>query len=166
MSKAVLTWIESAGGPLILLEGRLLSDWHGIETDDYDRACGIDDYLGLLNVGSGRALVLGEEPMPTAWLSEPGMLVRWQYADDNESVVEAIADLSKASWEETGIVLDVSDSSLVLFDATCPGKDPDCNRTGCKLNIVLKEQRYLIETAHYTPDENTALILHRLISHG
>lgn len=166
MSKAELTWIESAGGPLLLLEEHLLSHWHGIETDDYDRACGIDDYLGLLDVGSGRALVLGEEPMSTAWLSEPGMFVRWQYADDNESVEEAIADLSKASWEATAIVVDVTDSSLVLFDAACSGEDPDCNRSGCKLNIALKEKRYLIETAHYTPDENTALILHRFISHG
>src|SRR5687767_15306764 len=108
MSKAELTWITSAGGPLILLEKQLLSHWHGTETDDYDRSCGIDDYLGLLDVGSGRALVLGEEPMPTAWqfLSGPaeGMLIRWQWADDDESVVEAIADLSKASWEATGIV--------------------------------------------------------------
>jgi hypothetical protein len=167
MSERELTWIESAGGPLILLEEHLLSHWHGIQTDDYDRACGIDDYLGLLDVGSGRALVLGEEPMPTAWqpLSAPaeGMFVRWQYADDNESVVEAIADLSKASWEVTGIVYDLTGSSLLLFDATCPGEDPDCNRTGCKLNIVLKEKRYLIETANYTPDDNTALILHRFV---
>jgi len=170
MSKAELTWITSAGGPLILLEEHLLSHWHGINTGDYDRACGIDDYLGLLDVGSGRALVLGEEPMPTAWLplsgSAEGMVVRWQWADDDESVVEAIADLSKASWEATGIVFDVADRSVVLFDATCSGKDPDCNRTGCKLNIVLKEKRYSIETAHYTPDENTALILHRFVGHG
>lgn len=172
MSKAELTWITSAGGPLILLEEHLLSHWHGIKTDDYDRACGIDDYLGLLDVGPGRALVLGEEPMPTAWqpLSGPaegmpaeGMFVRWQWADDDESVVEAIADLSKAPWEPTGIVFDVTDGSLLLFDATCPGKDPDCNSTGCKLNIVLKEKQYLLETAHYTPDENTALILHRFV---
>ncbi len=170
MNKAELTWIESAGGPLILLEEQLLSHWHGIDTDDYDRACGIDDYLGLLDVGSGRALVLGEEPMRTAWqpLSGPaeGMLVRWQWADDDESVVEAIAELSKVSWEATGIVFDLTDNSLVLFDAACPGDDPDCNTTGCKLNIVLKEKRYLIETAHHTPDENTALFLHRFVIRG
>ena len=168
MSKAELTWIESAGGPLILLEEPLLSHWHGIDTDDYDRSCGIDDYLGLLDVGSGRALVLGEEPMATAWqlLSGPaeGVLVRWQFADDEASVVEALADLSKVSWEATGIVFDVADSSLVLFDAACPGKDPDCNSTGCKLNILLNEKQYLIETAHYTPNENTALFLHRFVS--
>ncbi len=161
-----LSWITSAGGPLLFLEEHLLPHWHGYDTSDYDRACSIKDYLGLLEVGPGQGLVLGEEPMPTAWRSFPrppgGMFIRWQWADDDDSVVRAIADLEKVSWEATGIVFDVANSSLVLFDAVCSGQDPDCNTTGCRLNIRLEEGHYFIQTAHYQPDENTALILHRL----
>lgn len=162
-----LTWITSAGGPLLFLEEHLLAHWHGYDTSDYDRVCSINDYLGVLDVGPGQGLVLGEEPMPTAWRSFPewpgGMFIRWQWAEDDNSVLEAIADLQRVSWEPTGIVFDVANTSLLLFDAVCPGKDADCNRTGCRLSIRLKEGQYFIETAHYQPDESTALILHRLM---
>ncbi len=141
---------------------------HGIDTSDYDRACAIDDYLGLLDIGPGQGLALGEEPMPTAWRSFPewagGMFVRWQWADDDDSVVNAIAELREVSWEPTEIVFSVANTGLVLFDSACPGKDPDCNQTVCRLNIKLKEVRYDIETAHYQPNENIALILHRLMT--
>ncbi len=81
-----LLWMESGGGPLLLVPGEYLPFWGGIDppTDgrqivahfryggddapatDYDRACDVDDYLGVIEVGSGCGVVLGDEPLPTA----------------------------------------------------------------------------------------------------
>ena len=44
-----------------------------VETDpndpatDYDRACDVNYYLGLIEIGAGKGLVLGGEPLSTAW---------------------------------------------------------------------------------------------------
>ncbi|MGI8882844.1 MAG: Imm21 family immunity protein, partial [Pyrinomonadaceae bacterium] len=92
------TWVSGDGGPLILMEQKYLTTWEGsdepsngrvIEANsqwvldvitDYDRACSIEDYLGLINVGEGKAIVLGGDEMATTWfpLSEnsEGILIR------------------------------------------------------------------------------------------
>jgi hypothetical protein len=79
-----LIWIESAGGPLILLGEHHLNVWSGIfnkslyakgivvevydfmdaHEADYGKACRVNDYLGII----GKAFILGEEPMPTTIL--------------------------------------------------------------------------------------------------
>jgi hypothetical protein len=69
-----INWVCSAGGPLIVVPAEIAHHWRGVEgwfpsedvrqmsdefASDYARACGIDDYLGMLEVGPGRALILG-----------------------------------------------------------------------------------------------------------
>jgi hypothetical protein len=82
-----LKWIESTGGPLLLLERALLPYWHGsfgntTAATDYDRACEIADYVGAIEVGSGIGVVLGEEPFSTTWWRSSeelrnSCIVRW-----------------------------------------------------------------------------------------
>src|SRR5438270_663817 len=82
-----LTWMDTELGPLLLVPGEHLSSWEGIDppsagrhveakfrshdpndpATDYDRACDIKDYLGLIEIGAGKGLVLGGEPLSTAW---------------------------------------------------------------------------------------------------
>jgi hypothetical protein len=63
---ANLKWIESDGGPLVLMSRELLPYWGGYDqfdldpldpAHDYGRACSVNDYLGVLPVGPGDALV-------------------------------------------------------------------------------------------------------------
>ncbi len=75
MERSNLLWVHSNGGPLILLSEHLLNYWDGINppkdgrqieatfrwgphsaATDYDRACDVSDYMGLLEVGPGAAL--------------------------------------------------------------------------------------------------------------
>ncbi|MFF8029244.1 Imm21 family immunity protein [Streptomyces sp. NPDC007896] len=59
-------WIESGGGPLIVIPEASLSAWRGAGGDDwedYDRACDVDGHVGLIAVGQSRALVLGFDPV-------------------------------------------------------------------------------------------------------
>ena len=185
---STLEWVNSEGGPVILMEKPLLRYWNGcfstsklfgsvsglpgdedsqkVQSDnggnltDYDRACEVDDYLGLIGVGPGLALVLGDEPMQTAWrplLESGAMLIRWHWANDEDSVVKALSDLSNAIWQSSDLILPVSGDPLILFDSASPGSDIEKS-----LEIDLPKRQYSIDTAHYQPNKETSLFLHRL----
>ncbi|HUQ32045.1 MAG TPA: Imm21 family immunity protein [Pyrinomonadaceae bacterium] len=164
-----VVWIESAGGPLLLLEENLLAHWHGCFSNsedtptDYDRACDVDGDIGIIAVGSGQGIVLGEEPFSTAWwplakLGE-GLLVRWVYAESEAAVIRALENLPSAAWLRTDVEFQVSNGKLLLFDAACSGSDIDE-----RLEIEIRKGCYVAETLPYQPDEQTSLILHRFVA--
>lgn len=110
-------WIESTGGPLLLLEGALLPQWHGSfgnsdAVTDYDRACQIEDYVGTVEVGGGFGLVLGEEPFPTTWWRSDhqarSFLVRWVCAENEAEAHGALSSLPfDIAWQSTDIQLEI-----------------------------------------------------------
>ena len=177
-----MNWINSRGGPLLLLPQNLMPYWKGIESpddgreieatfrwdkqagaSDYDRACDIQDYTGIIRIGSGEGLVLGEEPFATTWEPFPetigGILVRWVYAPSAQIVKEFLLHLPQdLRWESKGQIY-FSQGLLVLFDSAEPGDEI----IGEKLEIKLVEGTFEIETYHYKPDDETSLILHKLI---
>jgi len=170
-------WISSEGGPLLILPRSLVPAWGGIDAPDdvvpafesgtfvtdYDRACAVDDYLGLISVANGRGLVLGDEPMLTTWLPDAaypdtaGILVRWVYAETFDSVYRHLQFLSPDLWSPSGLSFDVPDNLLCLFDAALSADEVD-NRY---LPIHLVPHVYDLWTAIYQPDQHTSLILHR-----
>src|SRR5947209_6469559 len=93
-----MNWIESAGGPLILIPRAVLGQWGGasLQTpmvgDDYGRACAVRDYLGKIPVSDSFALVLGDTPDRNTVLEiEPGTaILRWGYADSEEQILDAV----------------------------------------------------------------------------
>lgn len=161
-----LKWIGSYGGPFLLLEEQLLNQWRGVHVknsqvleSDYDRACNIADYVGLVSVGSDFGIVLGDEPFMTIWYSpEPnnGLIVRWVYAENEASVIAALTNWQNIKWEETELKVHFQDGKLVLFDAACEGIG-----LSYKIEIEIPAGDYQIETCHYKPDAETYLILHR-----
>ena len=175
-------WIESAGGPLILLPLSDLSLWEGSrppsagrtveanfrwndESDpatDYDRACDIKDLLGIVQVGQVEALVLGDEPLPTAWLpykGRPGgVAVRWRYADNEQSVASRLAEILAHEAAEPAVTLHVPSSTLLMFDSAVAGADLE---TAEGLLIELQPATYRVSSAEFNPDERTSLLLHR-----
>ncbi|MCQ8773070.1 Imm21 family immunity protein [Streptomyces telluris] len=73
--------MESLGGPLIAVPVSLLAEWGGCSenwgeesspVEDYDRACAVEGWAGLLDVGrrGGQALVLADEPATSRYLPE------------------------------------------------------------------------------------------------
>lgn len=162
-----LSWIESTGGPLLLLERELLPYWHGILENgvtgtDYDRACRIADYVGAIEVGPGVGLILGEEPFSTTWWQSEDLLnsflVRWVCAEDEAKVRAVLSSLSSGNqWQPTDVRILV-DSELILFDSSCPGTDIDDY-----LTIKIAAGRYTVETLYYSPNDELSLILHRFV---
>ena len=174
-----LRWVESEGGPLLLLPDDLLGFWEGvrrpprfrtIEADfrwsaetgptDYDRACDVNDYLGLIEVGPGHGLVLGDAPLRTTWFGDGqhsgGYLVRWVQANSDAEVRQIMTtDLSTLPWVD-GASLDVEAVPLVLFDSGLPGDQVGEDA----LRIRLAKGRYVVSTAEYAGDNDVRLLLH------
>lgn len=175
-------WIESGGGPLLFVSRDLIGFWEGArdvapfreanadsrwrqggKATDYDRACDIDDLIGVIGVGPGTALVLGDEPLPTTWIAEKtggGTLVRWVAADDDESALALAHEASAGADWAPGPLLEVADQPLVLFDSAIAGDE----RPRDELEVVLSAGRYRVYTARMQGDDGEAeVLLHRLI---
>ena|SRR5437868_2730474 len=126
-----MNWIESAGGPLILIPRAALGQWGGasLQTpmvgDDYERACAISDYVGKINLGNSVALVLGDTPDSTTVLeTELGTaLLRWRYADSEEQVLDSVRTKLKKAGTIQDLDYEVQESDHVLIDSAWSGTD-------------------------------------------
>jgi hypothetical protein len=128
---------------------------------DYDRACDIKDYTGLIPVGCGHALVLGDEPLMTCWWpsrENGGLLVRWVCAD-SEQFLQYLQGLVDVRFTSSPHVLEVVEREHRLFDAAVPGSDV---RPNAALLVELEPGSYEVATGRFTPDSRTELLLHRL----
>ncbi|MFE9762932.1 immunity 21 family protein [Streptomyces sp. NPDC005808] len=148
-------WVESGGGPLIAIPETVLSFWSGADGDemysDYDRACDVDGFIGLVPVGDTRALVLGDEPASTSFLPEHSTFVRWCAADSAEELLACVpAALEAAVWEPD-VHWNVP-GPVVLFDAAWPGTAS--TRTD-HLRVGLEPGRYAVRATYVEPGPET-----------
>ena len=171
------TWVSGDGGPLVLMEQKYLANWEGSDAPsngrvveansrwgleiatDYDLACDVEDYLGLINVGEGKALVLGDGEWATTWVSlfenEEGILIRWVYGNSDSEVINfAKTALDKIKKDED-VEFAVEDSGLILFVAAESGND----KIYPKLEFSLSNGHYNISTIE-REDEQTSVICH------
>jgi len=165
-TSAPLTWVESAGGPLLVVPASALSHWGGSTDDDgpvetwgdYGRACAVEGYIGLLSVGGQQALVLGDEPATTAYLPAERLFLRWAAADSEAELVAAAkrALQGHVQWEED-LVWDIREP-VVLFDPAWPGSEiePDNH-----LVLDIEPGRYRVR-ATYVEDRSNWMFLVRL----
>jgi len=160
--QGAVEWVESGGGPLIAIPEVVLPFWAGADGDDlstdYDRACDVDGFIGLLPVGDSRALVLGDEPAATAFLPEHSTFVRWCAAGSEDELLAGVpAALKTAVWEPE-VTWDVP-GAVVLFDAAWAGNDSA--RTD-HLRVALEPGRYAVHAAYVEPGPEVWLGLVRL----
>lgn len=179
MNEQAFQWVVSGGGPLLVLDKSLVTNWKGYEgsvdaeltnveltnSDDYERACKIDGYLGLIDVGVGKGVILGDAPLPTTWFPFPekdgGLIVRKWYAID-ELLTHSLAQLNNDTFQTDIDDFNVLSGELYVFDSACPGSDLDCTQSNCMLKINLVPAVYKISTQIHEPDQNTNLVIHRL----
>jgi hypothetical protein len=150
-------WVESGGGPLIAVPETVLPFWLGADGDetasDYDRACEVEGFVGLLPVGDSAALVLGDEPASTSFLPDQGTFVRWGAADsEDELLAQVPAALATADWKDE--IHWTVPGPVVLFDAAWPGGDS--TRTD-HLRVTLDPGRYAVRAAQVQPGPETWL---------
>ncbi|MCX5137722.1 immunity 21 family protein [Streptomyces sp. NPDC060011] len=160
-------WVESGGGPLIAIPEAVLPFWSGADGDemssDYDRACDVEGFIGLVPVGDSRALVLGDEPASTSYLPEHGVFVRWSAAESEDELLAVVpAALATAVWDPE-VQWNVP-GPVVLFDAAWPGQASE--RTD-HLKVALAPGRYGVRAAHVEPGPETwvGLVQLRRLAH-
>ena len=154
-----MDWISSEGGPLVVIGKSELVNWQGVDSSDYNRACSVEDYVGLIPVGNSEAIVLGDEPCQTGVVSlnsREVVLARWVYGEDELTVENYLKKLSEKAFNNPceQIEYQAKDDNFVLFDATLNGE------SASGVDIALPLDKYVIKTIQYEPDENTFLILH------
>jgi hypothetical protein len=115
-----LDWLDD-GNLYLLLPDQLLAEWHGIDSDDYDRACAAsDNWLNALSVGDGIGLVLGGDPgmaLVVPGEAEEVALVRWVFADDENELVAFALRGEGVIRTEPDLVFDNSAARWRLFNA-------------------------------------------------
>ncbi|MFF4901256.1 immunity 21 family protein [Streptomyces sp. NPDC001068] len=174
-------WVESMGGPLIVIPVSALAAWRGCtETgvmagdatavDDYDRACAVDDPAGVITVGENgaRALVLADEPATSCYLPEHRAFLRWLAADSEtglRAAAEAVLADPATAWEECGTW--VSDGPAVLMDSTEAGSELCIEYPGGGMPdqapVPLPAGHWRVRASHTKADEENRVGLVQLL---
>ncbi|MFJ4982626.1 Imm21 family immunity protein [Streptomyces sp. NPDC088732] len=174
-------WVESTGGPLIVVPVSALPAWGGCTKagtvvgdgdvpDDYNRACAVDDLAGVIPVGrdGAVALVLGDQPATTRYLPAHRTFLRWLGADSEAELTEAaeavLADPA-ITWEQCGTW--DTDGSAVLMDSAEAGSPQGVEHPGGGLPqhacVPLPPGRWAVRTVEVEAGDRTSLGLVRLV---
>ncbi|WP_328743805.1 immunity 21 family protein [Streptomyces sp. NBC_00285] len=158
-------WVTSAGGPLILIPESVCQHWGGAprtypdDEGDYGRACEVDGYVGLIDVGAAQALVLGDMPARTMFLPQYDVLVREVAGDEDDADLPSlVADLLPLVEWETGPTWSIEEP-VVLFDSAHESAEISTEE---HLRIDLPAGSYQIQSG-YIEVPSEYLILVRLL---
>lgn len=162
-----MNWIESSGGPLILIEKRYLGEWRGIAgssdddyVSDYDRACNTNDYITVIKIPSGQAAILGDEPNRTSFISESDkevIIVRWRWAPKESVIISVLEKLDRSIFLGSEVThIRLQSDEVVVFDSSFSGQD-----FSDSLVIKMRRGEHVVETTMFEPDSETCLLLHR-----
>ncbi|GAB1819109.1 Imm21 family immunity protein [Herbidospora sp. RD11066] len=150
-------WIETMGGPLIAIPESACRHWQGgLENgEDYWRACAVSGYVGLIEVGTAQALVLGDVPALATFLPESRIFVRWLGADSAADIIDAATEaVESAQWEEE-LVWDVREP-VILFDSVL-GYDMIAEEE--HLRVDLPPGRHTVRAATVETESVTAVVV-------
>ncbi|MBG0826797.1 hypothetical protein HS041_03275 [Planomonospora sp. ID67723] len=141
--------------------------WAGVDDNDgpvetwgdYGRACAVEGYIGLIAVGTQQALVLGDEPAMTTYLTTERLFVRWAAAySETESVAAAKRALTgQPDWDgEEDLIWQVQEA-VVPFDSTIPGAELEA---ADRLTIDLEPGRYRVRATYRQDEDNRMILVH------
>ncbi|MEV0371171.1 Imm21 family immunity protein [Streptomyces sp. NPDC050636] len=175
-------WVESMGGPLIAVPVSALPGWGGCAQaggagradgpDDYDRACEVDGWAGVIAVGGdgAQALVLADEPARSRYLPEHRAFLRWLAADSEADLIaaaEAVLAAPATAWEECGTWK--TDGAAVLMDSVTSGTDlgieyPIGGGLPEQAPVLIPAGRWTVRAVHTEAGEHTWIGLVQLVA--
>jgi Immunity protein 21 len=166
--KRSLQFIETEGGPFILLPMELKKSWSGVGDpdegipSDYEKAEKFVATVGVLDLGKGQALVLGDAEVTAFWsLDDGGVFIQRIMGDEDADVIavveRALAD--SKGWKRAKLAFDPGAGKLALFDAAYAYADSDEDE---RLTIALAPGLYGVETRTVTKGEDVEVALVRL----
>lgn len=159
-------WLNSAGGPLVVLgEGQ----WSGVAgssvavpESDYELACSVVDYCGRVAPMQETCLVLGDEPLQTTVLRTPtGFLaIRWVSCKDALTAETALADVPARLPElEPATTFVVGQGAAQLIDAASSLADAEAKSN--VLSVAVESGTYRVSTERYKSTGLFDFIVHR-----
>ncbi len=161
------------GGPQILLPNYLRGRWRGLPLNadpldpstDYGRACALTDDVGLLPVGAGQTLVLGQSPPMVAWsprspagAQDVFILESWMV--DLDALLDAV--LAAAVFRETGRSWKISEPGASL----CWAGDDPANPIVSPIEIPLAAGDYHILRFDFADPRKGQVVAIRLAPHS
>ncbi|GAA3142054.1 immunity 21 family protein [Planomonospora alba] len=144
-----------------------LDGWAGVDDNDgsvetwgdYGRACAVEGYIGLVAVGAQQALVLGDEPVMTTYLTNERLFVRWAAAySETELVAAARRALAGRpdDDDDEDLIWQVQEAA-VLFDSAVPGAELDPDE---RFTIDLEPGRYRVRSTHVVDEDHRMILVH------
>jgi hypothetical protein len=113
---------------------------------DYGRACAVEDYIGLIDVGPAQALVLGDDQARTTFLPEHGVLFREVARSDDLDPTTLVAEQLPAIEWNPSLTWKITEP-LILFDSAYDYPHlVDANEE--HLRIDLSPGRYIAEATY------------------
>jgi hypothetical protein len=157
-----MRWIESAGGPLVLVPRSALHEWRGVAQggDAYEAACAVADYVGAIQWRGIGAIVFNDAPLSTTVVKDEDvtMAIRWIYAPNEFSILELLprlrADLHMRTPDEV-VFSEFREPEYILFDAGADGAN-----LAEGLSVELVPGGYSIQTYVFKPSEDLGLLVH------
>ena len=167
-----MEWINTTGGPLICAEKHVAANWRGANglstggvarlTTDYDRACATAEYLEVIRCGAANVLVLGDEPLQSAFVpTDTGLFIaRWTYLKSNQDVNLILpASIADASEISDRIAFQIEQGDLKLFDSALQGADVITDSTGAHIAPGL----YSVTTEKLELKRIFSFLIHRFV---
>ena len=173
-----LAWVHTTGGPHLVVPERYAPAWEGCfapaggrrveavfrynpggPATDYDRACDVPGWLGVIPVGRGHALVLGGDRTPAAYYhwSRRHFLLRWLYAPSETELLDHFHDVWATLSVEGEAPFRHPGGKVFLMDSTdVPGRWLVQHAA-----FELPRGRYRVRTGHGEREE-LYLIVHQL----
>ncbi len=107
---------------MVVVPEVLMGSWKGDEGDDYEKSCVVDSYAGLIDVDGGDALVLGDVPDDTAYLSKEMTFIRWGGAESEGQLIDWVQNGCLGGVEVQNITWNCKGRSF-LFDSVYPADE-------------------------------------------
>lgn len=133
-------FINTEGGPLLLIDSALARSWAGVEGHDYERACEVFDWhpganAAAISVGSGSGLIWEMNGAGTANIyktEDNGIVIvrAWLARNAETSELKTFAEEPTENLAELG-VMEVDSNAIVILWAT---------ESGCGVNDSASQQ--------------------------
>jgi hypothetical protein len=162
----VTRWVESEGGPLLLVAGDDLAAWSGIDGDDYDAL----EPAGIraVRIGRGKAISLGSPDPTTWWMKEAAIWIARQLgADSAAATLTAARAVKRFRTSRLGLRVRKS-RAIFLIDGALSGSDLARRRRmpegAAKISVPSGD--YVLESAGELAGSDCLIEVHRLRLRG
>lgn len=152
-----MDWLD-VGNLYIMMPENRVNAWHGVASDDYDRACAAgDDWLAPLPVGDVTALVLGGDPGRVLVVTaDDGQtrIIRWIYAENERDLVTFALSGEGVQRTEPDFEFDNPAEEWRLFDAAANPADGEL----VARSVFLTPGRVRVRTTYQEQGANAAVV--------